>query len=145
MFNFISGAWQAIREVFPAVVLKSCAFHWTKAVRTHVQQLGLVRTFRQREGTHHFIKQLLALPFLPCTHVLDVFRMMEERAPSNLQLLTSYIRHQWMENPVFPVRSWSVYQFVVRPINDVEENRTWPSDVKVHILFIIMKSNQVYM
>ena len=61
---------------------------------THVQQLGLVRTFRQREGIHHFIKQLLALPFLPWTHVPNVFRKMEERAPPNLQPLTSCIRHQ---------------------------------------------------
>ena len=45
---------------------------------------------------------------------------MEDRAPPSLQPLTSYIKHQWMENPVFPVRSWSVYQFVVRTNNDVE-------------------------
>ena len=102
--------------------IKGCAFHWTKAVWTHVQQLGLARTFRQREGTHYFIKQLMALPFLPWTHVHDVFRMMEDRAPPSLQPLTSYIKHQWMENPVFPVRSWSVYQFVVRTNNDVEGN-----------------------
>nr|XP_022335962.1 uncharacterized protein LOC111132446 [Crassostrea virginica] len=100
--------------------IKGCAFHWTKAVWTHVQQLGLARTFRQREGTHYFIKQLMALPFLPWTHVHDVFRMMEDRAPPSLQPLTSYIKHQRMENPVFPVRSWSVYQFVVRTNNDVE-------------------------
>ena len=34
------------------------------------------------------------LPFLPWTHVPNVFRKMEERAPPNLQPLTSCIRHQ---------------------------------------------------
>ena len=60
----------------------------------------------------------MALPFLPWTHVHDVFRMMEDRAPPSLQPLTSYIKHP--EKTVFPVRSWGVYQFVVRTNNDVE-------------------------
>ncbi|XP_062594510.1 uncharacterized protein LOC134255924 [Saccostrea cucullata] len=118
--DFEAGAWQAIREVFPTVTLKGCVFHWTKAVWTHVQQLGLVTTFREREGTHNFIKQLLALPFLPWTHIADVFRVMEERAPAALQPLTTYIRTQWIQNPLFPIRSWSVYQFTIRTNNDVE-------------------------
>ena len=46
---------------------------------------------------------------------------MEERNPLSNQPLTSYIRHQWMENQVFPVRSWNVYQFVVKANNDVED------------------------
>ncbi|XP_065939344.1 uncharacterized protein [Magallana gigas] len=72
------------------------------------------------QGVHSFIKQLLALPFLPWNHVEDVFRVMEERAPANLQPLTQYVRDQWIQNPVFPIRSWSVYQFAIRTNNDVE-------------------------
>nr|XP_034307538.1 uncharacterized protein LOC105322137 [Crassostrea gigas] len=118
--DFEAGAWQAIREVFPHASLKGCAFHWSKAVWSHVQQLGLATTFRQWEGAHSFIKQLLALPFLPWSHIEDVFRVMEERAPANLQQLTQYVRDQWIQNPVFPIRCWSVYQFAIRTNNDVE-------------------------
>lgn len=94
--DFEAGAWQAIREVFPHASLKGCAFHWSKAVWSHVQQPGMATTFRQRQGSHSFIKQLLALLFLPWNHIEDVFRVMEERAPGNLQQLMQYVRDQWI-------------------------------------------------
>ncbi|XP_056001097.1 uncharacterized protein LOC125655975 [Ostrea edulis] len=114
------GVWQAIRDVFPRVTIKGCVFHWTKAVWTHVQQLGFVATFTERESTHTFIKQLMALPFLPWNHIPDVFAAMRSRCPHSLQELMNYIDNQWMQNPVFPIRTWSVYAFSVRTNNDVE-------------------------
>nr|XP_022297359.1 uncharacterized protein LOC111106825 [Crassostrea virginica] len=100
--DFEAGAWYAIRKGSSPVVITGCAFISMKAVWTQVQHLGLVRTFRQRKGTHNFIKQLMALSFLPWNHVLHVFRMMEERAPPSLQPLTSY----------FSVNGWKTRRFL---------------------------------
>jgi hypothetical protein len=66
------------------------------------------------------MKQLMALPFLPWTHIADVFRVLKEKCPPHLQELVQYIDRQWMENATFPIRSWSVYEFTIRTNNDVE-------------------------
>jgi hypothetical protein len=95
-------------------------FHWAKAILTRIQNLGLVTTYREREASHTFIKQLMALPFLPSTHIADVFWLMKEKCPPQLQELVDYVDRQWMENATFPIRSWSVFQFTIRTNNDVE-------------------------
>ena len=41
MADFERGIWGAIRKVFPGKVISGCAFHWSKAVFTKVQNLGL--------------------------------------------------------------------------------------------------------
>eukprot|EP00105_Crassostrea_gigas_P020377 XP_011439145.1 PREDICTED: uncharacterized protein LOC105336498 [Crassostrea gigas] len=112
--DFEAGAWQAICEVFPHASLKGCAFHWSKAVWSHVQQLGLSTTFRQREGAHSFIKQLLALPFLPWNHVEDVFRVMEERAPAT---------HAVRQGPVDPKSSFPHPLLDCLPVRHQNEQR----------------------
>lgn len=35
------GIWKGIRECFPGTKLRVCAFHWSKAVYTKVQEYGL--------------------------------------------------------------------------------------------------------
>lgn len=56
MFSNLSAAWQALAEVFPDVTTtKGCVFHWTQAVWRHVQEYGLVPTYRERRNTHQFI------------------------------------------------------------------------------------------
>jgi poly(3-hydroxyalkanoate) synthetase len=52
------------------------------------------------------MKQLMGLPFLPSTHIADVFRLMKEKCPP--QKLVDYVDRQWMENATFPIHSWSV-------------------------------------
>lgn len=121
-FNyFLIGAWQGIREVFPGVSIKGCVFHWTQAVWRHVQEYGLVRTYRERQAVYWYIRQLLALTFLPATHIRETFDALRVRANTDpLMRLVDYIDRQWMPNSVFDVPSWSVYGQSVRTNNDVE-------------------------
>ena len=52
MHIYFSAAWQGIRQVFPGVAVKGCAFHWSQAVWSHVQEYGLVTTKRETECLH---------------------------------------------------------------------------------------------
>lgn len=117
------GAWQAIREVFQQATVKGCVFHWTQAVWRRVQEYGLVTTYRERQGVYNYVRQLMALPFLPSTHIRDTFNTLKVRANTDpLMRLVDYIDRQWMCNTVFDVPSWSVYGQSVRTNNDVEGN-----------------------
>ena len=121
----VTAAWQAIRQVFPGRTIKGCVFHWSQAVWRKVQELGLAGSYRQRGGTHAFIGQLLALPFLPASHIEEVFQNLCSRCSGGpLLLLTDYIRRQWVQSSVFPPTSWTAYRHSVRTNNDVEGSLT---------------------
>ena len=85
------------------------------------QEYGLVRTYRERQAVYWYIRQLLALPFLPATHIRETFDALRVRANTDpLMRLVDYIDRQWMLNSVFNMPSWSVYGQSVRTNNDVE-------------------------
>jgi len=65
---FVLAAWQALREVFPRVILRGCVFHWTQCVYRMVLRLGLNATYLAAGDTYAFIRKLLALPFLSAEH-----------------------------------------------------------------------------
>ena len=116
-----SAAWIAIREAFPGVKLKGCAFHWSQAVWRHVQSVGLAEMYMRREGLHSFVRQVLALQFLPSTHIRQAVQMLQMKASTQAtQTLIGYLRRQWLDNPVFPAEAWSVYSQNVRTNNDAE-------------------------
>lgn len=116
-----SGAWLAIRRVFPTVAIKGCIFHWTQAVWRHVQSLGLARAYKEQQAVHSYIRQLLSLPFLPAQHIPDTFHHLRGRANTpQLRDLVDYMDRQWFRHRVFRVQDWSVFRRTVRTNNDVE-------------------------
>lgn len=113
--------WQSLRQHFPGVPIKGCVFHWTQAVWRHVQDGGLVTTYRQHQTMYRYIKQLMALPFLPAGHITPTFNALMIRANTPaLQQLVQYMERQWINNQLHPVQSWSMYQQQIRTNNDVE-------------------------
>jgi hypothetical protein len=121
VLDFEIAAWQACREVFPGLPVKGCVFHWTQSVWKHVQYLGLAPAYRQRSGVHSYIRQLLALPFLPSAQTPQTFEVLEGRAATpQVKKLVKYIRKQWFNHLTFTVPSWGVYGLAIRTNNDVE-------------------------
>ena len=103
------------------VDIKGCVFHWTQAVWKNVQHLGLQQTYRENEAVHRYIRQLMAIPFLPAVQTTEALENLKQRARlPQLISLVNYIERQWFRNPVFRVDDWSVFQQTVRTNNDVE-------------------------
>ena len=72
----------AIQSTFPDVTILGCCFHWIRAIWRRIQDLGLASTYVKREAMHRYIKQLIALPFLPTTFPSSVRTGQHGRAHS---------------------------------------------------------------
>lgn len=85
----------------------------------------------ERGDIFSFLRQVMALPFLPPEHIVPVFQHLEQRARSNLLItFMDYIWRQWITNPVFPVKNWSVFMLSVRTNNDPEG---WHNRLNRHV------------
>jgi hypothetical protein len=121
VLDFELSLWKAIQEVYPAVRIRGCAFHWTQSVYRKIQSVGLQTNYVQDIGVHRLCKQLLGLPFIPASHIRPVFEKLQERAVTEkLQELTDYIELTWIESTVWNPEKWSVFGQSVRTNNDVE-------------------------
>ena len=67
----------------------------------HVQQFGLAATYQQRRGMYDYIRQLMALPFLPAQHIRQAFDHLKTKANTEqLQRLVNYMDRQWFQHAV---------------------------------------------
>lgn len=80
--------------------------------------------YQKDDGSHKFIRKLLALPFLPVKEIKSQFKTLyktaEEGTIPQMMELVEYIKAQWIKNPLFKPRSWCVYSQPIRTNNDVE-------------------------
>ena len=75
------------------------------------------------DRVHKFIKQLMALPYLPKEHIRSSFNRLHLTVPVSarpLRRLMSYIKSTWITNSKFPVNTWSLFGQSVMTNNDVE-------------------------
>ena len=100
--------------------IQGCAFLWKQAVWRKVQSLGLAVPYINHRPTQDFIRQVMALPFLPEEHIPKTFGHLESHAPVGPCLdLMQYMREKWMSGLWSP-RDWTVFGQSTRTNNDVE-------------------------
>ncbi|XP_053383990.1 uncharacterized protein LOC123535774 isoform X2 [Mercenaria mercenaria] len=121
VMDFEQAAWLAVRQVFPGASIKGCVFHFTQAIWRKVIGLGMKPAYLQRDSVHQYIRQIMALPFLPSAHTEQAFEELEGRANSDqLVALVTYVEKQWMNHAILDIQSWSVFGLTVRTNNDCE-------------------------
>ena len=73
------------------------------------------------EGTFKYLRELMALPFLPSLEIPAMFKSLKEDATSSvLRELTKDIENQWFKSPIFTPNDWSVYNQPTMTNNDIE-------------------------
>ncbi|KAH3866739.1 hypothetical protein DPMN_029838 [Dreissena polymorpha] len=76
---------------------------------------------RNNQSIHQYVRQLMALPFLPAGHITETFHQLQARANSvQVTQLVDYVNRQWINNAIFRVEDWSVFRRSIRTNNDVE-------------------------
>ncbi|CAC5392288.1 unnamed protein product [Mytilus coruscus] len=106
--DFEAGLWQALKQRFPRYAIQGCAIHWSQAVFRKVQEHGLQTVYNQKDSVNTFLRQLMALPFLPPEHITDTFLQLDARAPQAI------VPHHLPDPPL------SVFMSAIRTNNDVE-------------------------
>ena len=79
--------------------------------------------YMNSDRVHQFIRQLMALPYLPKEHIRSSFNRLYLTVPVSarpLRRFMSYIKSTWITSSTFPVNTWSVFGQSVRTNNDVE-------------------------
>ena len=122
VMDFEYAMWRAVAKVFPDAEVKGCGFHWSQAVFRRLTD-GLRAAYMHDNGTHKFVKKLLALPYIPADEIPSVFAELvrDTQLSSGLTSLTEYVRDNWVEGSRFPPSKWSVYKRAVRTNYDLEE------------------------
>ena len=119
--DFEAALWRAVEQVFQDAQIQGCVFHWTQAVWRKVQDLGLTTAYKGDDAVHKYIRQLMALPFLPHEHIKPMFRSLKDLATSvPLQNLIQYIQETWIDSALWSPNRWSIFLRSVRTNNDVE-------------------------
>ena len=79
--------------------------------------------YMNNDRVHQFIRQLMALPYLPKEHIRSSFNRLHLTVPVSARPLRrpmSYIKSTWITSSKFPVNTWSVFGQPVRTNNDVK-------------------------
>ena len=85
-----------------------------------MQELGLTVAYDKDDGTHRFIRSLMALPFLPAQEIEAQFDCIHQNCPPGpLEDLVNNVETTLIHG-TYPLECWSIYGQPIRTNNDLE-------------------------
>ncbi|RMX52339.1 hypothetical protein pdam_00020506, partial [Pocillopora damicornis] len=86
-----------------------------------IQELGLQQQYNNDRGTYQYLRQIMALAFLPEDEIEPMFEHLKAQAATDqLRQFVEYVSQTWIHNQTWPPSSWSVYMMAIRSNNDIE-------------------------
>ena len=119
--DFESVIWREILGVFPDVDIQGCLFHWFRAQRQKMGELGLIKTFNKKNSVNVYCRKLMALPFPPHEQIPGTFYELKALANDHpLEQLCDNVRRQWITSNFYQPKRWSIFSKEIRTNNDTE-------------------------
>ena len=102
MSDWEPAARNAFKQVYPNIKLHGCWFHFTQRIWIKVQKLGLSESFRNNPEVRKYVRQLMAIPFLPAALIIPTYRFLHLPSPKNpdtlnkLEKPNKYFLKRWL-------------------------------------------------
>ena len=77
MSDWERGSRNAFKHVYPETRLYGCWFHYTQAIWKHIQQYGLASSYRDITDLKTFVRQIMAIPFLPSDLIHPTYSLLQ--------------------------------------------------------------------
>ena len=118
---FLSNILPSNARTATTVIVFSNMHFSTFCFNYKVQEFGLQEAYAHDRGTHSYVKQLMALPFLPAEKIETRFYRLQRRATTDsLKKFVQYVTDNWIKSEIFLPTTWSVFMEAVRTNNDLE-------------------------
>ena len=101
MSDWELAARNAIKEVYPLITIYGCWFHYTQCIWRKTQKLGLSNAFKNNFQIQTFVRQLMAIPFLPASLIVPTHSFLEiprvnDTEKIQLEKLQKYFTKHWI-------------------------------------------------
>ena len=101
MSDWEPAARNAFREIHLQMRILGCWFHYTQRIWGKTQKLGLSQEFKDKPQVANFIRNLMALPFLPAPLINSSFTLLELPTLDNITMmkldkLAKYLKKRWL-------------------------------------------------
>ena len=77
MSDWEAASRNAFRIAYPQLKNYACWFHFTQRIWAKTQKFGLAEGFRNKREIEKYIKQLVAIPFLPAPLIIPTFNLIQ--------------------------------------------------------------------
>ena len=96
MVDFELAVLNAIDASFPDSSKKGCFFHFSQAIFTKMQSLGLQVRYRDDEDFAYKVRMLAVLAFVPEPDVINAFEAVSEDFPLDAQEVIDYFEDTYI-------------------------------------------------
>ena len=116
MSDWEPAARNAFHEIYPDIKIYGCWFHYTQRIWARTQKLGLSQTFRNNLQFTKYVKQLMAIPFLPPSLIYPTHNLLQTSSLENDEMikfekLKKYFKRRWL-NQICP-EELSIYELSI--------------------------------
>lgn len=119
--DFETSAIQSFRNTFPSAKLTGCNFHFNQCLWRKIQELGMVKMFKDDDEIREHVKMCAALAHIPTEFSDSGWLQIMENSPLNskVEQFNDYFVEQWLENDIVK-DMWVCYGERHRTTNSLE-------------------------